>query len=166
MVKKYLTDFGSNQAAMAASPESLAYCVNTIREGNYSTILDAGSGLSSVIFHTHFSNVKTIDDDELWGKQTQRFMQESLGKQVDIYSIKDVAHEQFDFIFYDFGGIETRIYYYELLLHLCKGALYIDDMHIGYFRDYVTAKSKGYTLKILEEETKDEFGRFGAILVK
>jgi len=165
LIEQFFMEFGEAQKPMAASVQSLQFCTNLIRKENVQHILDSGSGLSSVIFHSEFDDVCTIDDDPYWAEKTSRFIAANINKEVDIGPIGPVGHRTFPFIFYDYGGIETRIYYFKKVLEMCDRYLFIDDMHINYYREYVQAKTKGYVLKFVPE-TVDEYGRYGALLIK
>lgn len=162
----YFSEFGPHQVPMAASIESIGFCVNLIRENGWETILDAGSGLSTAEFNFFFRNVTSIDDNSYWAQRTKNFIQKRLNISIDITPVFDICNKRFDFVFYDYGDIETRIYYFKSILALSKKAIYIDDMHVDYFRAYIQSKTKRYTLKLLEKETLDQYGRFGAILVR
>lgn len=160
----YLSRFPSSQKAMAASIQAITCCRQIIQEAGLQTILDCGSGLSSVVFHSEFEQVITVDDDAGWAAKTKQFIQEYLEKDINISAIDNI-NGQFDFVFYDYGGIETRIFHFRKALSLCSKLMYIDDMHITYYREYVEAKTRNYQLIYLPQSL-DEFGRYGAILKK
>ncbi|WP_426327278.1 hypothetical protein [Pedobacter sp. R-06] len=163
IIEQYFDKFGTGQKSMAASPQSIRYCANLIRENGISSILDCGSGLSSALFHFQFKNVVTVDDDSFWAKMTQDFVKIVVGKEISISTLSNMMNEKFDFIFYDYGDIETRIYYFKLVIFMTKKFIYLDDMHISYYYDYVT-----HILKNISHEliicTEDEFGRYGALV--
>lgn len=160
----YLSKFDSSQKAMAASMQALLCCNQIVREANLKSILDCGSGLSSVVFHSEFDHVVTVDDDAGWAAKTRQFIQEHLGKDVAISNLTSISH-RFDFIFYDYGSIESRIFHFWKAFNACSGLMYLDDMHITYYREYVETKSRGFEIIYLPQ-TVDEFGRYGAILKK
>lgn len=166
ITEQYFANFPQNQRSMAASPVSLQYCLNLLDQIKPGAILDAGSGLSSLTFHSVYNDVVTIDDNNEWAMQTEQIVAEILDKRIKINNINSIVAQHFDFIFYDYGDIETRIYYYRLALHLCKNVMYIDDMHINFYREYVLSRSKQFELISLEKETKDAFGRYGYLLLK
>lgn len=161
----YFKAFGEEQAAMAASRESLGYCETLIAHAGLLSILDAGSGYSSAFFHTNYPDVVTVDDDPFWAGKTTTFLQAHLNRQVEIGPITALSRTSFDLVFYDYGNIETRIYYFKKALELCRRCMYVDDMHVSYYQDYVKAKSKKYFLQILPATT-DKFGRYGALIIK
>jgi hypothetical protein len=160
----YLSKFHSSQKAMAASMQALLCCRQIIREANLQSILDCGSGLSSVVFHSEFDQVVTVDDDAGWAAKTQQFIKEHLGKEIVISNLNSIS-QRFDFIFYDYGSIESRIFHFRKALNACSQLMYLDDMHITYYREYVETKTRGFKIIYLPE-TVDEFGRYGAILKK
>ncbi|MBO9205532.1 MULTISPECIES: hypothetical protein [Niastella] len=165
IIEKYFLEFGEIQRPMAASVQSLQYCVNLIRKEKPSQILDLGSGLSSVVFHSQFDNVQTLDDNPYWASRTKEFIAANIFKDLDIGPITAINDQSFPFIYYDYGNIETRIYYFKKALELSSGYLFVDDMHINYYREYVQTKSRGHILKFVPESL-DEYGRYGALIVK
>lgn len=162
---EYFNKFGPTQKAMAASLESLIVCGGLIEANRCKDILDAGSGLSSLYFHSHFDDVTTIDDNPYWADISRQFVGEKLDKDISISTIEMLEERKFDFVFYDYGGIETRIYNFKKALDLCSGLMYVDDLHIGYYREYVEAKTKGLKIKFIPTSV-DEFGRYGAVISK
>jgi hypothetical protein len=160
----YFSRFHTSQKAMAASIQSLTCCRQVIKEAKLQTILDCGSGLSSVVFHSEFEQVVTVDDDAGWAAKTSQLIQEFLGKDIEISTLDNI-NNPFDFVFYDYGGIETRIFHFKKALQLCTRLMYIDDLHITYYREYVETKTRNYKLIYLPQSL-DEFGRYGAILRK
>lgn len=160
----YLSRFPPSQKAMAASIQSITCCRQIIQEAGLQTILDCGSGLSSVVFHSEFEQVVTVDDDAGWAARTKQFLQEYLDKNINISTIDNIT-DRFDFVFYDYGGIESRIFHFRKALTLCSKLMYIDDMHITYYREYVEAKTRSCQLIYLPQSL-DEFGRYGAIVKK
>lgn len=165
VVDKYFEQFAPHQKSMAASLQSLQYCEKLINSTSCKTILDSGSGVSSVFFHSRYDNIITVDHDPKWAKTTKEFISGNLKKNIQIKAIETVKDKKFDFVFYDYGDIESRIYYFKNILDMTTKYLYIDDMHIPFFKDYILSRAKGYKLKFLPE-TLDEFGRFGALLLK
>lgn len=161
----YFKEFGESQKPMAASLEALIYCEKIIDSSDVSTILDSGSGVSSVFFHSKYKNVSTIDDDPYWAKKTKSFIIENINKDIDIEPISSIKDKKFDFVFYDYGNMETRIFYFKTALNMCKGIFYIDDMHVLYYREYVKSRCQNYQIQLLPETT-DQYGRFGALIVK
>lgn len=164
-ISKYFEMFAANQKAMAASIQSLKCCEDIINVGQLKSILDCGSGVSTVFFHTKFDNVTTIDNSQEWGTVTKNFLLNTLNKDIVITTIEHLEENTFDFIFYDYGDIETRIYYFKQALEKCKKILYLDDMHISFYREYVESRAKKYKLRYLPNSV-DEYGRYGAIIIK
>lgn len=163
IAEKYFKMFGINQKKMAASIQSLECCKEIIEAKKVNTILDAGSGLSSAIFHSAYENVVTIDDDSFWASKTKAFILVELQKNIDISTISSFSNQKFDFVFYDYGSMETRIYYFKQALAMCNRFFYIDDMHVTYYREYIQTKYSQYRLVFLPE-TIDEYGRYGALI--
>ncbi|MGN6510197.1 MAG: hypothetical protein ACTHLD_12130 [Chitinophaga sp.] len=161
----YFNIFGDSQKPMAASIQSLEYCEAVIDYAGLSSILDAGSGLSSAFFHSRYGNVVTVDDDQYWAGRTRQFLLSEFGRDVTIGQIGELQDARFDFVFYDYGNIETRIFYFKKALSACRRCMYVDDMHVGYYRDYVMTKARNYSIELVDA-SKDEFGRYGALIIK
>jgi predicted O-methyltransferase YrrM len=165
-LKQYFSEFGEDQKPMAASIQSLEFCGNLIKENEISSVLDAGSGLSSVYFHsTYPTQTTTIDDQPVWANKTKSFLQSHLNTTISIQDISSIEPHSFDFIFYDYGNMETRIYFLKYVLERCNKILYLDDMHVTYYRQYVETKFRHQRITFLPQ-TVDEYGRFGAIITK
>lgn len=165
LIEKYLRQFNDHQKTVAASIRSLIFCGELIKSQKIKNILDAGSGLSSVFFHSNFDRVLTIDDNPFWSGKTKEFILKYLERDIEIGTIDSLDGKRFDFVFYDYGNIETRIFNFRKALELGEKFIYIDDMHVIYYRDYVRAKSRKFNLRFLPE-TVDEYGRFGALIIK
>lgn len=165
LIRGYFMEFDKAQRAMAASPESLLYCLDFIEQHNVESVLDAGSGLSSVLFHDQLPNVCTVDDNPAWRQKTSEMLLKLLNKNISISDIDNTEEKSFDFVFYDYGDIETRIYNFKKALSMTKRYMYIDDMHVDFYYGYIKSRSKPYGFTVVDE-TKDEYGRFGAILLK
>ncbi len=163
----YLQNFDASQKAMASSPISLEYCVGLLKKFSPASVLDAGSGLSSLVFHATHENVTTVDDNSHWSEKTEGIIQSQLNKTIAITPLnEDIFTQRFDFTFYDYGDIETRIYCFKTILALTNDLVYLDDFHVGFYRDYIYSRAKKFTIIDLEQETKDEFGRYGALLIR
>jgi predicted O-methyltransferase YrrM len=163
LADKYFSELGEIQRPMAASFESLLYCGDLIRRNNLSSILDAGSGISSVYFHAKFDHVLTVDDSAEWASTTRSFISRNMYKDITIGPVTSVEERKFDLVFYDYGNMETRIYYFLKALNMCSRFFYIDDMHISYYRDYVHSKCRKLNFRFLPE-TEDKYGRYGALI--
>jgi hypothetical protein len=165
IIDKYFSEFGEEQRPMAASVESLTFCANLIESEDVQHILDSGSGLSSAFFHSKFTNVRTVDHDPYWAGKTSAFISLHMNKQIVIDSIPQLTDQRFDFVFYDYGNMETRIFYFKQALELCSRFLYVDDMHVNFYNDYVKSRARKHHLNIIPE-TKDQYGRYGALIIK
>lgn len=163
IIEEYFQKFDKSQEAMAASLESLAFCKDLIDTTNCNTILDSGSGLSSIYMHYHYDDVTTIDDNELWGHITADFIKTKLNKKISIGTIEKVEQKKYDFVFYDYGGIEARIFHFKKALELCGRFMYVDDIHIGFYRSYIESRARGYGIEFIPQSL-DKYGRYGAII--
>lgn len=160
---QYFEEFGESQKSWAASPKSLVYCGDLIQSQKISSVLDAGSGLSSYYFHSNFENVSTIDDDPYWASRTQAFVEKNLDRKITITDLASVRDKKFDLVFYDYGNMETRIYNFLPALNMCRRFFYVDDVHVPFYREYVHARCKEYNIQFLPG-TRDQYGRYGALI--
>jgi hypothetical protein len=165
--EEYFKHFDANQKAMAASLPAITYCIKFMNTFQLESILDAGSGISTVMFAEKFENLTSIDTDPKWGSKTTDLIKLLLNKNVQILnSIEDVKTQKFDFVFYDFGNLEDRIFNFPKILALDVNYIYLDDMHILPYRYYIESKLKNGERLVFLPETIDDFGRFGAMITK
>lgn len=163
---QYFTYFDNEQKAMAASLPALSYCVKLIDSLSLSKILDLGSGVSTVVFSSRYKQLTSVDTQEKWAKQTEKIIKDLLGLQISVHTdLATLSNETFDFVFYDYGNLEDRIFNFPKLLSLDVPYIYLDDMHILPYRYYVESRIKTRNITFLPE-TIDEFGRFGALLTQ
>lgn len=162
LLKKYLDHFGAEQEPMAASVQSLQFAGEFITSHCCKSILDAGSGFSTLFFNTNFNHVMSVDDSDYWAEKTELFINEQLNFKINVLKIDNV-NAKFDFVFYDYGSIEARIFHFKHAMSLGRYML-IDDMHVTYYREYVEEICKGKELRFLPE-TLDKYGRYSALLV-
>lgn len=160
-----MQNFDDSQRAMAASLESITYCVKLINTFGLTNILDLGSGVSTLIFLSEYNSIHSMDTDPKWANKTQEIVNSLLNKQFDIsINFNDIVKNQYDFIFYDLGNLEDRIYNFPRMQALGAKYIYLDDFHILPYRYYVESKINGYRLVYLPE-TIDIYGRFGGLLI-
>lgn len=163
--EEYFKFFDKNQKAMAASLPALKYCIKLINSFKLNSILDLGSGISTVLFNEKFENVTSVDTDVMWGTKTAEMVKKLLHKDIEVLNgISQLDKHEFDFVFYDYGNLEDRIFNFPKLLSLDAKFIYLDDMHILPYRYYVESKLKKERLVFLPE-TIDDFGRFGALII-
>lgn len=162
----YFKNFEPNQKAMAASLPALTYCIKLINTFKLEGVLDMGSGISTVLFNDKFKDVTSIDSDPIWGKKTSEMVKKLLDREIVVLDgISQLKQREFDFVFYDYGNLEDRIFNFPTILSLDVKYIYLDDMHILPLRYYIESKLKKERLVFLPE-TIDDFGRFGALLIK
>ncbi|MFD2902554.1 hypothetical protein [Sphingobacterium anhuiense] len=166
LYEKYMRNFDDSQRAMACSLESITYCVKLINTFGLTNILDLGSGVSTLLFLSQYDNIRSMDTDPKWANKTEAIIRDLLNIQFNVNTnLRDIKDNQYDFIFYDLGNLEDRIYNFPQILSLGAKYIYLDDFHILPYRYYVESKINGYRLVYLPE-TIDSFGRFGALLIK
>lgn len=164
--EEYFKHFDENQKAMAASLPALKYCIKLMNTFGLENILDLGSGISTVMFAQRFQQVISVDTDVLWANKTAVMVKKLLNKDMAILDgIDKLEQKTFDFIFYDYGNLEDRIFNFPKVMALNAKYIYLDDMHILPYRYYVESKLKKERLVFLPE-TIDDFGRFGALIIK
>lgn len=162
----YFKHFEPNQKAMAASLPALSYCIKLINTFKLENILDMGSGISTVMFCQKFQQVISVDTDPAWGQKTMSMVKKLLDKDIIVLDgIAQLTQQQFDFVFYDYGNLEDRIFNFPKILALDVKYIYLDDMHILPYRYYIESKLKKERLVFLPE-TIDDFGRYGALIIK
>lgn len=165
LYNKYLSYFDTDQKAMAASLSAIKYSVRLINSFKLSRILDLGSGVSTLIFTSKYKNITSVDTADKWASKTEIIISELLGLNVPVHTdFSCLSPMNYDFVFYDYGNLEDRIFNFPKLLELQAPFVYLDDIHILPYRYYVESKIRDYRLVFLPE-TIDEFGRFGALLV-
>ncbi len=164
--ESYFKDFEPNQKAMAASLPALTYCIKLINTFQLENILDMGSGISTVMFMEKFEQVTSVDTDPAWGNKTAQMVKKLLQREITVLDgLAQLQQQQFDFIFYDYGNLEDRIFNFPKMMALEAKYIYLDDMHLLPYRYYVESKLKKERLVFLPE-TIDDFGRFGALIIK
>jgi len=162
----YFKHFDKNQKEMAASLPALKYCIRLINSFKLENILDLGSGISTVLFADKFQQLTSVDTDASWAHKTTAMIKMLLHKDITVlHGIDKLEQQKFDFIFYDYGNLEDRIFNFPKVMALEAKYIYLDDMHILPYRYYVESKLKKERLVFLPE-TIDDFGRFGALIVK
>jgi hypothetical protein len=157
----YLSELGKLQESMAASMEVIDYMVDFVKRHQVCSILDAGSGLSSLYLHKEFLNVSSVDDSIEWAKKSEELILKYVGKQVLVG--RNISGK-YDLVFYDYGNIETRIFYFKQAMASAKKYMIIDDVHVSYYRDYIQQVTAGKELVFLPQ-TVDKYGRYSALLV-
>jgi hypothetical protein len=165
LISRYFEIIGEEQRPMAASPQVINYVLDFVTEHEVKSVLDAGSGLSSILFHHGMSavvEVASVDDSSEWACKTIELAHEILKLKIWVKKWDD---RYFDLVFYDYGSIEQRIFKFRDALKQTKRFMVIDDMHVSYYRDYVQQITQGMELRFLPE-TIDQYGRYSALLVK
>lgn len=167
LYERYFDFFKDDQKPMAASLSSIIYSMQVINSFKLKRILDIGSGVSTLLFSAVYDNVTSVDTNEEWGRKTECVIRETLDKDAKVnIGISSVENGNHDFIFYDYGNLEDRIYNFPKILKMRAKFIYLDDMHIIPYRYYVESRIKGALKLTYLPKTIDEFGRFGAILTK
>src|SRR5690606_11723153 len=92
---RYYKHFDKYQQSMGASLFSIDYCVHLFNKISSASILDAGSGFSSLAFHSVHDNVTTIDDDPDWSQKTSDILKSELKKNIVITPVTKILDRKF-----------------------------------------------------------------------
>ena len=111
----------------------------------------------------------TIDDNKLWLSKTQLFFKKNdipLHRSYLLNEFLQIKPFIADFILYDLGRMPTRFTYIENIFNYVntKTTILIDDAHKSEYLNHVINIASNYDFDIVNETTKDEFGRFGVFL--
>lgn len=161
----YLAEFPAGQKAMAASRQVIEYTINFAIEHSCKSLLDAGSGMSTLFFleilKKQGCSIISSDDDHDWRFKTIEVIRKITGRDA---SIAPWDYRSVDIVFYDYGNIESRIFHFKQAMAQAKRYMIIDDVQVHYYREYIREVCTGKELRFLPE-TLDEYGRMSALLV-
>ncbi len=161
---------------MAASLESSAFLYSMARTMQPQTIVDLGSGFSSLVLRRYAAEASnnpviwSVDDHGGWLEKTAEFLQymecpsDNLLEWPNTSTIDDI---KFDLIFHDMGNMNTRADALPWVTdHLSeRGYVILDDMHKSEYRKKALshmqqADVECYSLRAL---THDYLGRFAVM---
>lgn len=161
---------------MAASLESSAFLYNFARATRPRTIVDLGSGFSSLVLRKYAAEatnkpvVWSVDDHGGWLEKTAEFLQhmecptDNLLEWPNTSSIDEL---KFDLIFHDMGNMTTRADALPWVTdHLSeRGYVILDDMHKAAYRTKACAhmQQAGIEQYSLRALTHDYLGRFAVM---
>jgi len=133
------------------------------------SVLDLGSGFSTWVLARHGLRVHTMDTDAVWLERTLQWLQrESMAGLVtsQVWAPGDPIPVGFAFASADMGERRIRSIYYADAFRAAP-VVFVDD-----FNDravscaaYKAAHQTGKRIQELGAETRDGFGRFGALAV-
>lgn len=144
-----------------------------------SRILDLGSGFSSYVFRKYSSlqngkvTVYSIDDDSYWLGMTRDFLKyQNLSSNNLILWKSFISNEyhHFDLIFNDIGTMVFREKVLPMVLGFAnpkRNVIILDDMQFSTYEKRVKQVLQNFYFRSanLISTTKDEFGRFSALLI-
>lgn len=145
------------------------------------SVLDLGSGFSSLIFRTYLKNqpsrnirIVSCDDNEHWLAKTADFLESRGLSTEDLLLYGDFeercGHMRFDLILHDLGNPETRIRTLPAVMKAThNGSMVVfDDVHKITIRETLAnrLKERSFTFYDLKEITLDEYGRYSWLAVK
>lgn len=143
------------------------------------SILDLGSGFSSLVFRVYESNadlkpiVCSVDDSQEWLDKTAEFLTSYGFSSGNLINWREFAgheaRESYDLISYDLGNMRVREdSLKEVLLRGHSGSvILLDDMHKDGYRSYVQQMLNGLNLDYfnLRYFTGDRYGRYSVLLI-
>lgn len=164
---------------MAISLELSQFMLSLCRQIEPKSILDLGSGYSSVVFRYYAKNcttpttVVTVDDSPAWLERTRVYLtthnlpDENM---MDWASFIRPSASHFDLVFYDLGHVrELRTELFEQILKYVRpgGVVILDDMNFLGYKRHVKRTLKGMPFEPYSAESfsKDSLGRYPYILV-
>jgi len=158
----------------AAGPGAVAYLYRLCDYLRPASILDLGSGLSSVVFRKWATErgvdcaITSVDTDAEWLEKTRTFLKddELPTDGLNLWPI-DIEPEAFDLVFHDLAGGELRSQVAPIAAAAVKrgGCIVFDDaQHAGHLSAYESAsKSHGIELYSLAKWTFDAIERWAVI---
>ena len=175
--EEYVSKVSSSR--MAISFELSVFLLRLCHTFRPSSILDLGSGLSSVVFRTYQASaiprpvVCSVDDSEMWLGKTCAFLT-GRGMPTDNTltwsQFVQANREVFDLVLHDLGTIDLRA---RTLLEAVnrtgpRGILVLDDVDRQSYASYARRILGGRGLRVysLRVPTKDEFARYSLMGIR
>jgi predicted O-methyltransferase YrrM len=180
IIKPYHEQYVSNvsTADMTISLELSLFLIFLCKMIQPKSILDLGSGFSSVVFRLYAMNANpkpniwSVDDSIEWLEKTRNFLTKCNlydKSMIDWHLFTQQNCSAYDLILHDLGSINFRKETLQNVLKLVNsgGIIVLDDIHKKHYRDYVKQNlgpfnRKYYSLKFL---TRDDLGRYAALLI-
>lgn len=166
------------QAMSAMGWESARYLERMLPEWKPSTVLDLGSGFTSVVLRRYMAAAKpqplvvTVEQHPTFLEFTKRDCARFGLPSGQWYLLDEFKHKPagFELVVLDLAGTDSRV---ELFPQVHEwlvrgGRLVLDDWHMAHYREGMEPllRERGYILTTLETETLDEFGRYLAVATK
>lgn len=171
--ERYVSEVGS--AVHAMSLEASAFCVQLAKNRGAYKILDLGSGWSTFALAWSLPDceIHAVDDSIDWLNKTRAFLSKwGVGMRNS-----QTLREYFDqwmargwttvgLAIHDLGDMQTRVATLALALASAP-VVYLDDMHMAGYPQIVNqiCSILGFDL-IITTQTKDQYGRFGAVAAR
>ena len=166
------------QAQSAMGYESGKYLEKMLPEWGPATVLDLGSGFSSVVLRRYAARMKptpqvvTVDQFDVFLRLTQRDCAELQLPDGSWHLLHEFKHTPagFELVVLDLAGVMPRVRLFPQVDEwlVPGGRLVLDDWQMVDSRAGMEPllKAHGYGLTVLESETRDEFGRYLAVANK
>lgn len=164
---------------MAVSYELARYVFERLKTEKPASVLDMGSGFSSLVFavakqliNTKMS-VLTVDTSREWLEKSKRFLevhQVSSGEFITWHDFETREPAPCDFMLFDLGRTPERVPLFSETLRRGWIAGYttviVDDMHKLAIAGPLKTVLENYTYEVedIRTQTLDEFGRFSVVL--
>lgn len=168
--QRYVRDVSRAEMAISVELSRLLYSLCIARRPK--TILDMGSGFSSVVFrwfarHQASAAVWSVDDNQQWLTKTQQVLT-GLGLATDKTlrwpSLREGEPIHADIILYDFSGISERVDNMPLLSRFAHpgSIVVLDDVHKPPIRKAAMewVNKRGLRFTNLKTVTSDPYGRY------
>jgi hypothetical protein len=162
---------------VASSLESCVMLMNLCAAFPVKRVMDMGSGLSSYVFRLFKQKyqpeleVHSIDTEAYWLNKSRDFVLQN-GLDPEGFLLWDEADDlkaQCDLIFFDVQDYPTRLDFLPpVIKRFCgpEAKILLDDMHWPRYRQALSDLlwQRDYMHINLENETRDEFGRYAGLL--
>ena len=170
----YVRDVSSPEWAI--SVELSRWLWHFMDERQVKSAIDLGSGFTSFLLREHPSTnrVLSLDNDPIWREKNQKWLNAYYpDSQIALRTVAGLAktlkakkQRGVDLVVLDTGpDREDSIPLAAGMLNK-GGVLVLDDIHRYIYRAFCNcwAETNGWKMTLLEEETRDEFGRYAAYL--
>ncbi len=167
---KYIHEVSNEE--MAISFEQSCFLSGFCQITNPSTVLDLGSGYSSLLFRKYANaSVTSIDDSKDWLTKTKNYLDENQVSSNNVFSWDEFENKGlYDLVFHDMGNMETRINTFKDIANLVNkgGFLFLDDVHKVPYAKYVkdNLNLSKFDIYNIYNLTVDKYGRFMYLCIR
>lgn len=152
-------------SGMSPDVASLAAFVKLVEQP--ATILDLGAGVTSYVFRSLFSNVVTIDHDQVYLEFVRSICRKN--GLSDANFLCGMQHVEADYVFCDYGTTDDRIRLMEEILSCGKRLVWVNDaddrpavhLLVKSLRNLCRKKGVVFEPRL---DVCDKYGRYGSII--